>query len=97
MKQKHKIKNKLSKNIINYINSDIKLKNIFNHSLRKYKIKFLLEYVIKISYTSLSFRKVIEYSKSNIHWNTLDMFIVSLTIIYIYYNNNYETETQNKK
>ena len=25
------------------------------------------------------------------------MFIVSLTIIYIYYNNNYETETQNKK
>ena len=29
----HKIKNKLSKNIINYINSDIKLKSIFNHSL----------------------------------------------------------------
>ena len=50
MKQKHKIKNKLSKNIINYINSDIKLKNIFNHSLKKYKIKFLLEYVIKIRY-----------------------------------------------
>ena len=25
------------------------------------------------------------------------MFILSLTIIYIYYNNNYETETQNKK
>ena len=24
------------------------------------------------------------------------MFIVSLTIIYIYYNNNYETEIQNK-
>ena len=46
----HKIKNKLSKNIINYINSDIKLKNIFNHSLKKYKIKFLLEYVIKIRY-----------------------------------------------
>ena len=29
----HKIKNKLSKNIINYINSDIKLKSIFNHLL----------------------------------------------------------------
>ena len=27
----------------------------------------------------------------------LEMFIVSLTIIYIYYNNNYEKETQNKK
>ena len=37
----------------------IKLKSIFNHSLRKYKIKFLLEYVIKILYTGLSFRKVI--------------------------------------
>ena len=33
MKKKHKIKNKLLKNIINYINSDIKLKSIFNHSL----------------------------------------------------------------
>ena len=53
MKQKHKIKNKLSKNIINYINSDIKLKSI-------------LEYVIKILYTGLSFCKVIEYSRSNI-------------------------------
>ena len=65
MKQKHKIKNRLSKNIINYINSDIKLKSIFNHSLIKYK--FLLEYVIKILYTCLSFRKVMEYSRSNIH------------------------------
>ena len=78
MKQKHKIKNKLSKNIINYINSDIKLKSIFNHSLRKYKIKFLLEYVIKILYTGLSFRKVIEYSRSNIHWNTIYKFFIKL-------------------
>ena len=53
----HKIKNKLSKNIINYINSDIKLKSIFNHSLRKYKIKILLEYVIKILYSDLPFIK----------------------------------------
>ena len=51
----HKIKNKLSKNIINYINSDIKLKSIFNHSLRKYKIK----YVIKILYSGLPFIKYI--------------------------------------
>ena len=36
----------------------------------KYKIKFLLEYVIKILYTGLSFCKVIEYSRSNIYWNT---------------------------
>ena len=53
----YKIKNKLSKNIINYINSDIKLKSIFNHSLRKYKIKILLEYVIKILYSNLPFLK----------------------------------------
>ena len=32
----YNIKNKLSKKIINYINSDIKLKSIFNHSLIKY-------------------------------------------------------------
>ena len=49
------IQNKLSKNIINYINSDIKLKSIFNHSLKKYKIKILLEYVIKILYNNLPF------------------------------------------
>ena len=35
--------------------------------------------------------------KQKIKSKLLDMFIVSLTIIYIYYNNNYETETQNKK
>ena len=39
---------------MSYINSDIKLKSIFNHSLKKYKIKFLLEYVIKILYSCLS-------------------------------------------
>ena len=50
---------KEAKNIINYINSDIKLKSIFNHSLRKYKIKILLEYVIKILYSDLPFIKYI--------------------------------------
>ena len=89
MKQKHKIKNKLSKNIINYINSDIKLKSIFNHSLKKYKTKFLLEYVIKILYTGLSFRKVIKYSRSNIHWNTIYKFFIKLqkyNVISLSYN-----------
>ena len=40
---------------MSYINSDIKLKSIFNHSLKKYKIKILLEYVIKILYNNLPF------------------------------------------
>ena len=64
----HKIKNKLSKNIIKYINSDIKLKSIFNHLLRKYKIKILLEYVIKILYSNLLFLKyyIVIYLFSNI-------------------------------
>ena len=46
--------------------------------MRKYKIKILLEYVIKILYTVLSFRKVIEYSRINIHWNTIYKFFIKL-------------------
>ena len=46
--------------------------------MRKYKIKFLLEYVINILYTGLSFHKVIEYSRSNIHWNTIYKFFIKL-------------------
>ena len=62
MKQKHKIKNKLSKNIINYINSDIKLKSIFNHSLRKYKIKFF----IKLRKDKPVYNIFITYSNKNL-------------------------------
>ena len=57
--------------------------------MRKYKIKFLLEYVIKILYTGLSFRKVIEYSRSNIHWNTIYKFFIKLqkyNVISLSYN-----------
>ena len=45
----HKIKNKLSKNIINYINSDIKLKSIFNHSKDMFiiSLSILNIYIIK--------------------------------------------------
>ena len=48
------IYNNFKKNIIN---SNIKFKSIFNYPLRKYKINILLEYVIKILYSSLSFVK----------------------------------------
>jgi len=39
---------KSQKKIINYINSDIKLKTLFNHPNRKYKLSTLLRYVIQI-------------------------------------------------
>ena len=57
--------------------------------MRKYKIKFLLEYVIKILYTGLSFSKIIEYSRSNIHWNTIYTFFIILqkyNVISLLYN-----------
>ena len=74
--------------------------------MRKYKIKFLLEYVIKILYTGLSFCKVIEYSRSNINWNTIYKFFIKLqkyNVISLLYNQtvkqyffNWHTLIQNK-
>ena len=40
-------------------------------------------------YTGLSFRKVIEYSRSNIHWNTIYKFFIKLqkyNVISLSYN-----------
>ena len=53
-----KNKNNLIKNIIKYINSDIKLKILFYHPNRKYKLDVLLKYIIQILSTGLSFRKI---------------------------------------
>ena len=68
MHKNQKKKNNLIKNIINYINSDVKLKATFNHPNRKYNLKLLLKYVIQLLTTGLSYRNVINYSNNKIHW-----------------------------
>jgi len=78
MYKKQKKNFNLIKNIINYINSDIKLKYIFNHPNRKYNLKLLLKYVIQILNTGLSYRNVTNYSSSKIHWNTIYKFSIKL-------------------
>jgi hypothetical protein len=73
MHKKHKKKCYLIKNIIKYINSDKKLKDIFNHPNRKYNLKILLKYVIHILITGLSYRSITDFSNSKIHWNTMEV------------------------
>ncbi len=73
-----KKKNYLIKNIIKYINSNLKLKNQFNHPNRKYKINILLKFILQILDTGLSFRKINEISNKNIHWNTIYKFFIKL-------------------
>jgi len=68
MYKKQKKNYNLIKNIINYINSDIKLKNIFYHSNRKYNLKLLLKYIIQMLNTGLSYRNIINYTNNKIHW-----------------------------
>ena len=90
MHKKHKKKYYLIKNIIKYINSDKKLKCIFNHPNRKYNLKILLKYVIHILITGLSYRSITDFSNSKIHWNTMDKFVIKLqqynVITSTYYN-----------
>lgn len=68
----------LIKNIIKYINSDLKLKAIFNHKNRKYNINILLKYVIQILISGLSFRQINDFINKNIHWNTIYKFFIKL-------------------
>ena len=90
MHKKHKKKCYLIKNIIKYINSDKKLKDIFNHPNRKYNLKILLKYVIHILITGLSYRSITDFSNSKIHWNTIYKFVIKLqqynVITSTYYN-----------
>lgn len=69
---------KVVKNIINYINSDIKLKALFNHPNRKYKLSTLLRYVIQILKTGLSFRQFEEIKNPDSCWNTIYKFFIKL-------------------
>ena len=78
MHKYQKRKNNLIKNIIKYINSDIKLKLSFNHPNRKYKLDILLKYTIDILHTGLSFRRIQEISRNKIHWNTIYKFFIKL-------------------
>jgi hypothetical protein len=68
MYKKKKKNYKLIKNIINYINSDIKLKASFNHPNRKYNLNLLLKYIIEILNNGLSYRNIINYTNTKIHW-----------------------------
>jgi hypothetical protein len=75
--------NNLIKNIIKYINSNVKFKSSFNHPNRIYKLNVLLKYIIDILRSGLSFRQYKEISNCKCHWNTIynffikDMFIIS--------------------
>jgi hypothetical protein len=48
MHKYQKKNNNLIKNIIRYINSDVKFKSSFNHPNRIYKLNVLLKYIINI-------------------------------------------------
>jgi len=78
MRKCQKNKFKLIKSIKEYINSNIKLKSLFNHPNRKYKIDTLLKYIFQILLTGLSFRKIQELSNCKIHWNTIYKFFIKL-------------------
>ena len=78
MHKSQKKRHKLIKTIINYINSDIKLKSSFNHPNRKYKITTLLKYVIQILSTGLSFRQFGGIINKNISWCTIYKFFIKL-------------------
>jgi hypothetical protein len=78
MHKYQKNKKYLIKNILKYINSDAKLKNLFNHPKRKYKLDVLLKNIIQILSTGLSFRKHQELLNGKIHWNTVYKFFVKL-------------------
>ena len=70
--------NNLIKNIIKYINSDVKFKSSFNHPNRIYKLNVLLKYIIDILRSGLSFRQYKEISNCKCHWNTIYNFFIKL-------------------
>jgi len=63
--------------IINYINSNEKLKVIFNHHNQKYQIAELLKYVVIILKSGISYRNI-SLLNTKIHWNTIYKFIKKL-------------------
>ena len=79
MKKYPKKKDLIIKNIIKFINSNQKLRIKFNHPNKKYSLRRLLKYIMIILSSGLSYRKTIEYSKDNIHWNTIYKFFIAKT------------------
>ena len=68
-KNKFSISSKLIELVMNYINSDEKLKKIFNHHNQKFKNEEMLKYIIIILRTGISFRDVQQFT--TIIWNTI--------------------------
>ena len=68
MHKYQKKNNNLIKNIIKYINLDVKLKSSFYHHNRIYKLHVLLKYIIDILMSGLSFRQYKQISNCKCHW-----------------------------
>ena len=58
LKNKFSISSKLIELVMNYINSDEKLKKNFNHHNQKFKNEEMLKYIIIILRNDISFRDV---------------------------------------
>jgi hypothetical protein len=78
MHKYQKKKHHLINNIIKYINSNIKFKNLFDHPNRKYKLRVLLKSILEILSTGLPFRQIPKLTNNKIHWNTIYKFFVKL-------------------
>ena len=88
-KNKFSVSSKLIELIMNYINSDIKLKKIFNHHNQKFKNENMLNYIIIILKTGISFRDIQQFT--TINWNTIYKYFIKLqkyNIIENVYKNN---------
>ena len=68
MHKYQKKNNNLIKNIIKYINSDVKFKSSFYHHCRIYKLNVLLKCIIDILMSGLSFRQYKQISNCKCPW-----------------------------
>ena len=75
-KNKFSISSKLIELVMNYINSDEKLKKIFNHHNQKFKNEEMLKYIIIILRNGISFRDVQQFT--TINWNTIYKYFIKL-------------------
>lgn len=66
----------LIESIINHINNNEKLNKIFNHYNKKYKNEELLDCILYILKTGISFRNINKYTKIN--WNTIYKYFIKL-------------------
>jgi transposase len=75
-KNKFSISSKIIELVMNYINSDEKLKKIFNHHNQKFKNEEMLKYIIIILRNGISFRDVQQFT--TINWNTIYKYFIKL-------------------